>query len=108
MQTWRIFLVLLVAVGSHPWTEAHDMNKALNRTCALEVLPDYHHYGGGSGDGGLSYPAGGLVIGRPFFFGGQIGHPLFTPFFYPTRMIYSKKQLGFCGYLPSAIESESI
>ena len=81
MQTWRIFLVLLVAVGSHPWTEAHDMNKALNRTCALEVLPDYHHYGGGSGDGGLSYPAGGLVSGRPFFCGGKNGHSLFAPFF---------------------------
>ena len=71
----------MVAVGSHSWTEAHDMNKALNRTCALEVLPDYPHYGSGSGGFGLSYPAGGLVSGIPFFCGGQIGHPLFTTFF---------------------------
>ena len=79
MQTRRIFLVLLVAVGSHSWTEAHDMNKALNRTCALEVLPDYSHYnhggdGSNSGGAGLSYPAGGLVSGRPFFCGGKIDH----------------------------------
>ena len=76
MQTLRIFLVLLIAVGSHSWTEAHDMNKALNRTCALEVLPDYPQYtnGNSSGVAGLSYPAGGLVSGRPFFCGGKIDH----------------------------------
>ena len=67
----------MVAVGSHSWTEAHDMNKALNRTCALEVLPDYPQYtnGNSSGVAGLSYPAGGLVSGRPFFCGGKMGHP---------------------------------
>ena len=53
-----IILVLLVAVGSHPWTEAHDMNKNLNRTCQLEVLPDYPLSSGNSNIG-LSWPAGG-------------------------------------------------
>ena len=53
-------LVLLVAVGAHPWTEAHDMNKNLNRTCALEVLPEYPLSSGNS-NMGLSYPAGGRI-----------------------------------------------
>ena len=65
-------LVLLVAVGSHPWTEAHDMNKTLNRTCRLEVLPEYPLSSGNSNNG-LSWPAGGLVSGRPFFCGGKSG-----------------------------------
>ena len=72
-----IILVLLVAVGPHPWTEAHDMNKTLNRTCALEVLPEYPLSSGNSLIG-LSFPAGGLVSGRPFFCGGKSGENLRT------------------------------
>ena len=72
-----IILVLLVAVGSHAWTEAHDMNKILNRTCALEVLPEYPLSSGNSLIG-LSFPAGGLVSGRPFFCGGKSGETLRT------------------------------
>ena len=72
-----IILVLLVAVGPHPWTEAHDMNKTLNRTCALEVLPEYPLSSGNSNIG-LSFPAGGLVSGRPFFCGGKSGETLRT------------------------------
>ena len=72
-----IILVLLVAVGSHSWTEAHDMNKILNRTCALEVLPEYPLSSGNSLIG-LSFPAGGLVSGRPFFCGGKSGETLRT------------------------------
>ena len=74
---WLIILVLLVAVGSYYWTEAHDMNKALNRTCELEVLPDYPLSSGNSIIG-LSFPAGGLVSGRPFFCGGKSGETLRT------------------------------
>ena len=72
-----IILVLLVAVGSFYWTEAHDMNKDLNRTCELEVLPEYPLSSGNSNIG-LSFPAGGLVSGRPFFCGGKSGETLRT------------------------------
>ena len=72
-----IILVLLVAVGAHPWTEAHDMNKTLNRTCALEVLPEYPLASGNSLIR-LSFPAGGLVSGRPFFCGGKSGETIHT------------------------------
>ena len=74
-----IILVLLVAVGSHEWTEAHDMNKALNRTCEVGTstsLPDYPLSPQSSVGWGLSYPAGGLVSGRPFFCGGKKGQTL--------------------------------
>ena len=74
---WLIILVLLVAVGSHAWTEAHDMNKILNRTCALEVLPEYPLASGNSLTR-LSFPAGGLVSGRPFFCGGKSGETIHT------------------------------
>ena len=74
---WLIILVLLVAVGSFYGTEAHDMNKDLNRTCNLEVLPDYPLSSGNSLIG-LSFPAGGLVSGRPLFCGGKSGETLRT------------------------------
>ena len=75
---WLIILVLMVAVGSHEWTEVHDMNKTLNRTCEVGTstsLPDYPLSSDGSG---LSYPAGGLVSGRPFFCGGKSGGTIRT------------------------------
>ena len=97
-----IILVLLVAVGPHPWTEAHDMNKSLNRTCEVGTstsLPDYPLAWDSQG---LSYPAGGLVSGRPFFCGGKSKYQVYI-FFQMQRVLTNfSKNLSLKRYVPRA------